>query len=94
MGEHEPSGSSPGAQVGRSGIRAYVENRPVPRFSRITREVDFSSTTSRPAASLSAAWAPWSPARSCPGTVQDRSSVPDFVHSKTRERASSPCGLV
>ena len=75
-------------------MRAWVRNRPVRMFSVITEAVDFSSSTSRPLASEAATWTPRSAPRSWPGTVQDRSRVPDPLHSKTRERAVSPCGFV
>src|SRR4051794_3235733 len=94
FGEHRPAPGCPGWQVGRSGSRAYVEKRPLRRFSLMTRDVDFSSSTSRPWASLVATWTPCSEERSCPGTVHERVRSPSRVHSKTFDGSESPAGFV
>src|SRR5689334_6779453 len=94
LGEQVPSGSEPGAQVGRSGRVAYVEKRPVRVLSMSTWARDFSRTTRRPRASLVATCTPCSEERSWRGTVQDRCSVPPRVHSKTRDGIVSPVGLL
>ncbi|MEJ7715746.1 MAG: hypothetical protein WKF40_08645 [Thermoleophilaceae bacterium] len=60
-------------------------NSPVRRSSLSARAGVRSRITRLPWASLVVTCTPCSPARSCPGTVKERSSVPSPVNSKIRD---------